>query len=133
MDELRIIFIKISIWIIITHLLLIVCAFIAIKKTRGKKTKAFLKIIGVLLSVILIWKVSCVVKDNIDFSLQKITVMVVEKRYRSGGFRNTPILMDNKNEYYFYFWSPYVEEGKTYEITYLPNTEAVVKAVEIKK
>jgi len=40
--------------------------------------------------------------------------------------------MHDRNEYYFYFWSPYVEEGKIYEITYLPNTEAVVKAVEIK-
>ncbi|WBW97316.1 hypothetical protein [Oceanirhabdus sp. W0125-5] len=138
MDELRLIFIKISLWKIFMDLIVGYGAYRVFKKSKSDevkmKTKKVLKVIGVMLIIVIFWDGISILKDNIFFSPHKKIVKVVEIRdYKSGGIINQPVLMDNKNEYYFYFWSPKVEEGKTYEITYLPNTEAVVKAVEIKK
>jgi len=79
MDELRIIFIKISIWIILVDLILVLGAFIAFKISKNNKTKGVLRIIGWLLIVVFIWEASELVKDNIDFSPQITTVKVIEK------------------------------------------------------
>lgn len=138
LDALQIHFIKISLVIFFIALGILYLAYriftgkIKVAQKKNNVAKILSKILGGYILGVGIFILITFGMDNICFTPKNITVTTIDI-WNIGGIRFVyrTVLMDDKVNYTLFFNDPYIEEGKTYKITYMPTTKVILRAVEV--